>query len=195
MPSQLDIIMDKIKVLENELIEELQKQQQEFFYILDKKRIYFEDSTIIQHKEQAKKILKYFADASLKNIISLPFIWLCIVPLILMDISISLYQKACFPLYNIPKVNRQDYIIFDHQYLNYLNFIEKINCAYCSYANGLIAYVGEIAARTEQFWCPIKHAGRIKNLHSRYQKFIDYGDAKTYQAELNNIRHNFNDLK
>jgi len=195
MPSQLDIIMDKIKVLENELIEELQKQQQEFFYILDKKRIYFEDSTIIQHKEQAKKILKYFADASLKNIISLPFIWLCIVPLILMDISISLYQYTCFPLYNIPKVNRQDYIIFDHQYLNYLNVIEKINCAYCSYANGLIAYVGEIAARTEQFWCPIKHAGRIKNLHSRYQKFIDYGDAKTYQAELNNIRHNFNDLK
>lgn len=195
MPSQLDIIMDKIKVLENELIEELQKQQQEFFYILDKKRIYFEDSTIIRHKEQAKKILKYFADASLKNIISLPFIWLCIVPLILMDISISLYQYTCFPLYNIPKVNRQDYIIFDHQYLNYLNFIEKINCAYCSYANGLIAYVGEIAARTEQFWCPIKHAGRIKNLHSRYQKFIDYGDAKTYQAELNNIRHNFNDLK
>jgi len=195
MPSQLDIIMDKIKVLENELIEELQKQQQEFFYILDKKRIYFEDSTIIQHKEQAKKILKYFADASLKNIISLPFIWLCIVPLILMDISISLYQYTCFPLYNIPKVNRQDYIIFDHQYLNYLNVIEKINCAYCSYANGLIAYVGEIAARTEQFWCPIKHAGRIKNLHSRYQKFIDYGDAKTYQAELNNIRHNFNDLE
>jgi hypothetical protein len=195
MPSQLDIIMDKIKVLENELIEELQKQQQEFFYILDKKRIYFEDSTIIQHKEQAKKILKYFADASLKNIISLPFIWLCIVPLILMDMSISLYQYTCFPLYNIPKVNRQDYIIFDHQYLNYLNFIEKINCAYCSYANGLIAYVGEIAARTEQFWCPIKHAGRIKNLHSRYQKFIDYGDAKTYQAELSNIRHNFKDLE
>jgi hypothetical protein len=195
MPSQLDIIMDKIKILEAELIEELQKQQQEFFYAIDKKHIYFEESILIQHKEQAKKILKYFADASFKNIISLPFIWLCIVPFLLLDMSVGLYQYTCFPLYGIPKVKRQDYIVFDHQYLNYLNIIEKINCAYCSYANGLIAYIAEIAARTEQFWCPIKHARRIKSLHSRYQKFIDYGDADTYQSRLTAIRHNFKDLE
>jgi hypothetical protein len=36
--------------------------------------------------------------------------------------------------------------------------IEKINCAYCSYANGAIASVREMASRTEIYWCPIKHA-------------------------------------
>jgi phage terminase large subunit-like protein len=73
--------------------------------------------------------------------------------------------------------------------------IEKINCAYCSYVNGLFGYLQEIAGRTEQFWCPIKHAKRIKNLHSRYQKFIDYGDAKTYRANIETTRHDFKDLE
>lgn len=195
MSSQLEIIMNQIKVLENELIEEIQKQQQEFLYVIDKNHIYFEASIILQHRECTKRLLKYFTNASLKNIISIPFIWLCIVPFLLMDIVVSLYQLICFPLYDIPKVKRQDYIIFDRHYLNYLNVIEKINCAYCSYANGLIAYIAEIAGRTEQFWCPIKHARRIKNLHSRYQKFIDYGDAQTYQSELNTVRHDFKDLE
>jgi hypothetical protein len=31
-----------------------------------------------------------------------------------------------------------------------------VNCVYCGYFNGLIAYVQEIAARTEQFWLPHK---------------------------------------
>ncbi len=47
-----------------------------------------------------------------------------------MDVTISLYQAVCFPIYGIPKVKRQDYIVFDRQYLQYLNLIEKINCAY-----------------------------------------------------------------
>ena len=73
--------------------------------------------------------------------------------------------------------------------------IEKINCAYCSYANGLLAYLQEIAGRTEQFWCPIKHAKRIKTLHSRYQKFFSYGDAQTYRSQVDKIRHDFKDLE
>ena len=95
-------------------------------------------------------------------------------PALLMDISLSLYQAICFPLYNIPKVKRQDNIVFDRQYLDYLNIIEKFICAYCLYINGLFGYLQEIGERTEQFWCPIKHTKRINQLHSRYQKFIEY---------------------
>jgi hypothetical protein len=46
MPSQLDVIMDKMKVQENELIEEIQNQYQEFLYIFNKGTIYFEESTL-----------------------------------------------------------------------------------------------------------------------------------------------------
>ena len=63
----------------------------------------------------------------------------------------------------------------DRRKLAYLNSIEKFNCVYCEYVNGLIAYVQEIAGRTEQYWCPIKHAMRVKSMHSRYRHFLDYG--------------------
>ena len=73
-----------------------------------------------------------------------------------MDAVVSGYQFVCLKEYGIPEVRRSDYIDLDRHSLSYLNFIEKVNCVYCSYFNGLIAYVQEIAARTEQFWLPHK---------------------------------------
>ena len=73
-------------------------------------------------------------------------------------------------------------------HLAYLNAIEKINCAYCSYANGLLAYVREVASRTEEYWCPIKHARRVLGVHPRYGSFVDYGDADAYRHELERLR-------
>ena len=195
MSVKLELLLDKIKALESELVEELQQQQEEFSYEIRKRRVYFEKNIILRHRHYAKKLLQYLADAPLKHILSMPFIWVCIVPMLFMDVTVCLYQGICFPLYGIPKVKREDYIVFDTQYLDYLNIVEKINCGYCSYVNGLIAYVQEIAARTEQFWCPIKHAGRIKNLHSRYQKFLTYGDAESYRAKVEVIRRDFKDIE
>jgi len=194
MPTRLNVLLDKIKDLEDELVDELQKQEA-FSYDIIKRRIHFEEKVSIRHKEYAKQLFIYITDAKIKHILSVPFIWICIVPVALTDITISIYQEVCFPIYGIPKVKRQDYIVFDRQYLNYLNIIEKINCGYCSYVNGLFGYMQEIAGRTEQFWCPIKHAKRIKSLHSRYQKFIDYGDAETYRAKVEITRHDFKDLE
>ena len=195
MSTQLELLLDKIKALESELVEELQKQQEEFAYEIRKQRVYFEKNIMLRHKNYAKNLWRYIADAPLKHILSVPLIWFCIVPMLLLDATVSLYQWLCFPIYGIPKVNRRDYMVFDTQYLNYLNIVEKINCAYCSYANGTIAYAQEIAARTEQFWCPIKHARHIKNLHSRYQKFFSYGDAESYRARIEVTRRDFKDLE
>jgi len=58
--------------------------------------------------------------------------------------------------------------------------------------DGVISYVREIAARTEQYWCPIKHARRVVGVHDRYSKFADYGDAVSYQAELAALRKELN---
>ena len=101
------------------------------------------------------------------------------------------YQWLCFPLYRIPRVRRRDYFIFDRNSLAYLNIIEKVNCTYCAYASGLTRYVMEIAGRTEQYWCPIKHARRVLEAHSRYEHFVDFGDAEAYRAELDTLRRDF----
>ena len=81
------------------------------------------------------------------------------------------------PGLSIEKVKRSDYLILDRYHLAYLNVIEKIDCAYCSYCNGVAGYVREIAVRTEQYWCPIKHARRVIAAHERYQRFAEFGDA------------------
>jgi hypothetical protein len=72
---------------------------------------------------------------------------------------------------------------------------ERLNYAYCSYANGLIAYVVEVAGRTEQHWCPIRHAHRVRHPHSRYSHFLPYGDAQTYRDDMEAVRTDFKDIK
>ena len=56
MTTQLEILLDKIKVLETELIGELQKQEEEFSYEIQKRRVFFEENVIIRHKEYAKRL-------------------------------------------------------------------------------------------------------------------------------------------
>jgi len=193
--NKLQDIINEIHKLEKELLVEIQKKQDEFFYKIRGKRIYFEEETKKYHKTLATRIHTYLIHASLLNILTAPVIWFCIVPAVFMDAVLSFYQFVCFKVYNIPKVKRSDYIVIDRQSLSYLNPIEKLNCCYCGYFNGLIAFVQEIAARTEQYWCPIKHARRKSALHSRYHKFLEYGDGRNYQEKLDEIRKDFEDLK
>jgi hypothetical protein len=121
-------------------------------------------------------------------VLTAPVIYAGIVPLLLLDLFVSIFHAVCFPIYGIAKIRRADYLVFDRHHLAYLNALEKLNCAYCSYANGLIAYAREIASRTEQYWCPIKHARRVIDAHARYAMFDDYGDAEAFQKRLEKWR-------
>ena len=124
-----------------------------------------------------------------------PFIYACAFPIFLLDAFMSLYQLVCFPIYGLPRVRRRDYLLFDRALLTYLNLLERINCLYCSYANGVMAYAAEIAARTEQHWCPIKHSKFPPSPHSRYGHFLPYGDELAYRRWLDSVRIDYHDLE
>ncbi len=186
-------LFEKIKKLETELSFELQKKQEEFLYEVNETRVSFEKEVQRQHRRLKKRVWRFFKDAAILNILTAPFIYSLIIPAVILDAFMSVYQNVCFPVYGIPKVRRKDYIIMDRQYLSYLNWIEKLNCVYCGYFNGLMSYSREIAARTEQYWCPIKHARKLKSVHTRYRKFFDYGDANDYQVRLKKIRKDYKD--
>jgi hypothetical protein len=66
-----------------------------------------------------------------KHLLTAPVIYTLIIPGLLLDLFVTLYQWICFPVYKITKVKRGDHIVIDRQYLRYLNLIEKINCVYC----------------------------------------------------------------
>jgi hypothetical protein len=188
-------IIEQIKNLEKRLSVEIQKKEEEFFYEIHGKKVRFEKEVRGYHKTLVTRIHSYLFNASFLNIVTGPVIWFCLVPALFMDLVTSVYQAICFPVYKIPKVQRSDYIVIDRHALHYLNVFEKLNCVYCGYFNGLIAYVQEIAARTEQYWCPIKHARKLGTIHSRYKKFTDYGDCKDFRKNIENIRNDFEDLK
>ena len=190
-----DDIIDDIRQLEQELLEELQKKQQEYAYFIEGKRVRFEEETRRYHRTLAKNLRDYFSDARLLHILTAPLIYFCIFPALVMDLVVTVYQAVCFRVYGIPRVSRDDYIVIDRNQLQYLNAMEKMNCFYCGYFNGLITYVQEIAARTEQYWCPIKHARKMAILHSRYYKFIEYGDGEDYQRRFERLRRDFDDLR
>jgi hypothetical protein len=188
-------IIDTIKKLENDLLEEIQKKEEEFSYTIEGKRVFFAEETRRYHKILATRLSAYILDASFLHILTAPFIWFCIFPALFLDLVVSIFQSICFRVYGIPTVKRSDYIIMDRQSLSYLNLIERINCVYCGYFIGLIAFVQEISARTEQFWCPIKHARKLNSIHRRYHKFLEFGDPRNYQERLIVLRKDFNDLE
>jgi hypothetical protein len=158
-------------------------------------KVRFEREIRDRHKQLKTGLLKYIAQAEFRNLVSAPVIYSMIVPLVIVDVFVSLYQLLCFPLYRIERVRRSEYMAFDRHHLAYLNAIEKINCTYCSYANGLAAYVKEIIARTEQYWCPIRHARRLLETHSHYGQFVDYGDAEAWRQELMQLRQALSKVK
>lgn len=124
-----------------------------------------------------------------------PLIYFGVIFFWMLDLFVTVYQAVCFPANGIPKVRRGDYLIYDRARLPYLNVIEKVGCFYCSYANGLLAYVTEITARTEQHFCPIKHHVPVTHPHSRYSHFFPYGDAQAYLRSVNKVRSHFIDIK
>jgi len=189
MNEKISSILEKIDELEKKLQEELQKEDRAFLdFEQIGKKICFRKDIIDRQKQELKNLWQYLKDAPIAFILTAPFIYAMIIPAVMLDIFVFVYQSINFPIYKIQKVKRSDYIVFDRGYLAYLNIIEKINCIYCSYFNGLIAYVAEIAARTEQYWCPIKHAKKIAYRHSRYNRFFSYGDAKAFREELEELR-------
>ncbi|HRY01433.1 MAG TPA: hypothetical protein P5171_15060, partial [Xanthomonadaceae bacterium] len=133
------------------------------------------------------KTLHWLLRGSPKNLIALPFIYGMAVPLVLLHLTLEIYQRVCFPLFRIAVVRPSDHFIVDRHRLRYLNPVERLNCGYCGYANGLMSFAREIIARTEQYWCPIKHSQQISTAHARYARYADFGDAGHYpevQARL-----------
>ena len=184
MNPHIAALTEKIRLLEAELEAELAQRRAALRVGLEKGRAYFEEEILRRHRELKTRLSRYILNANPLVVLTAPVIYALIVPLSLLDLFVTVYQAICFPVYEIPKVRRRDYLVFDRHHLAYLNALEKLNCAYCSYANGLINYVREIASRTEQYWCPIKHARRVIGAHPRYNLFEDYGDAEGYRKWL-----------
>jgi hypothetical protein len=193
--SRLETIIERIHGLQEELEQAfellLEEKQKEFFYTLEKGKVIFHRGISELHRKYRTGLLPYLLKARPAHVLSAPVIYIVFLPFLLLDLFVTVYQHFCFRLYSIPRVRRSDYIVIDRQHLAYLNAIEKFNCMYCGYANGVVEYVREIVARTEQYWCPIKHAGHVLSQHARVVHFAEYGDAEHFRKKLEQLRKEF----
>ncbi|WP_375312200.1 hypothetical protein WHZ77_02290 [Bradyrhizobium sp. A5] len=189
MTSQLDTLMEKLRSVEAEIEVEMAKRREELRFRVENQRIIFEREVLEAQRAIKTRLSRYLLDAHPLSVLTAPVIYSMFVPIVVLDLTVQLYQSFCFPVYGIPKVRRRDYLVFDRHHLAYLNAIEKLNCAYCSYANGMVAFVREVAARTEIYWCPIKHARRMLGPHPYYQGFADFGDAEGFRGKLEALKN------
>lgn len=188
MDDRIQQLLNQMTALEDELRTALSEQQSSLFFQIKGKRVEFEKSLKQTHRKLKKNFFRWLVTDRPQNLITGPIIYSMIIPLLVTDLFITFYQLTCFPIYGIKKVRRADYIIFDRHNLQYLNFIEKFHCTYCAYGSGMIAYISEIVARTEQYFCPIKHARKILGTHARYALFLDFDAAQNYEAKLEEHR-------
>jgi hypothetical protein len=188
MNERISDLLAQISTLEDELRTTLNEQEHRMFFELKGKRVEFEKSVRQAHRRLKTGFFRWLVLFRPQNLITGPIIYSMIVPMLMLDLCVSFYQFTCFPVYRVAKVRRADYIVFDRQHLAYLNFIEKFHCTYCAYGVGLLAYVAEIVSRTEQYFCPIKHAHKMLGTHARYARFLAYGDAADYAQRLEAFR-------
>lgn len=188
MLSRIEELKSKLDAIYEELEQELAHKREEFQYSIEQGKVKFEEATKKYHRTLRMSAWPYVITAPVLYLLTSPFIYMCIIPFALVDLFLTIYQRICFPVYKIPQVKRSQYLKHDRHKLNYLNIIEKINCEYCAYGNGVLAYATEIAGRTELFWCPIKHATTPRRTHERYDYFMDYGDSEAFERKLEERR-------
>lgn len=188
MTTALEQLTQRMRDLEEALEAELDERRKELRYRLERHRVVFEEDVVARHRAARIRLSSFLAKTRILVVLTAPFIYGLILPLLLLDLFVMLYQATCFPVYGIEKVRRRDFIVLDRQQLAYLNGLQKLNCLYCGYANGLVGLVREVGSRTEAYWCPIKHARRVSEPHMRYPEFADFGDESVFEKRLADLR-------
>jgi hypothetical protein len=170
-----------IAFYQDKLAVELSKRRAGLRIGYEKGKAVFEQEILRRHRENKIGLWKFISNARPMTAFTAPIIYSGIFFVVALDIFVTFYQHTCFRVYKIALVKRSDYMIFERTHLEYLNLFQMVNCAYCSYGNGVIAYAREVFARTEQYWCPIKHAKRmVVGYHERYGDFSEFGDAEAF---------------
>ncbi len=188
MYTDISRLLDEMRDLQEQLERRFDSARETFRYSVENGRVRM--SREVQELQRRYRVssLRYLLGARLTSVLTVPVIYSVLLPLLIVDLSFSLFQHTCFRAYGVPLVTRRRYMVNDRHRLAYLNSIEKVNCTYCGYASGVMAYAREIISRTEQHWCPIRHARHVPDAHRRYPQFFPYGDAVSWHERLQGKR-------
>lgn len=195
MKSTISRILQEIENKRKELAEEYERIKKKYNFEYIKWKITFSKEQKLENKKKKRSFWQTTKSTTFREYLSIPFIYSMMIPAVILDLFLFMYQQTAMRLYRIPLVKRSDYITLERKHLDYLNWVEKLNCIYCSYVNWLFAYAVEIAWKTEKYWCPIKHAKKMTSSHNWEKYFADYGDADWFKEVFRKNQEFYQDEK
>ena len=195
MKSTISRILQEIENKRKELAEEYERIKKKYNFEYIKWKITFSKEQKLENKKKKRSFWQTTKSTTFREYLSIPFIYSMMIPAVILDLFLFIYQQTAMRLYRISLVKRSDYITLERKHLDYLNWVEKLNCIYCSYVNWLFAYAVEIAWRTEKYWCPIKHAKKMTSSHNWEKYFADYGDADWFKEVFRKNQEFYQDEK
>lgn len=109
-------------------------------------------------------------------ILGIVYIYAEVVFIVLVHLVCWLHHVVVFTIFRIPKPRLRDFMIFDRGRLTKLTWMQRIGCVYCSYVNGVAAWVKATANATEIYACAIKHAITKRGMEhqERYYEYQDF---------------------
>jgi len=84
----------KIQILEAELEAELAQRRAELSVGLERGRVFFEEEILRRHRELRTHLSTYLLNARPLVVLTAPVIYAVIVPLVLLDLFVSIYQRV-----------------------------------------------------------------------------------------------------
>lgn len=195
MHDKITELLERFESLKEDLRKEYDALSEKYGFSVQKKRVIFLEEIRRRNKSFKESFIRMIFNAPIRHLLSIPFIYMMIVPAFILDIFLTIYQYSAFTLYRIPYVKRSEYIIYERRFLDYLNWFQKINCLYCSYVNWLFAYAVEIGARTERYWCPLKASSHPRFTHPWYKDFADYGNPEEWKERYTDNEKAFCKIK
>src|ERR1700754_1594768 len=98
MTTQLDTLTEKLRSVEAEIEVEMAKRREEMRFHVVNRKIVFEHEASQVHREIKTSAMRYLIDVGPLVILVAPVIWSLIIPMMLLDLSLMVYQAICFPV-------------------------------------------------------------------------------------------------
>jgi len=84
----------------------MKRREEELKYRISEGKVIFERDILELHKKIRIPLFVYISKAPILTILSAPIIYAMVVPAVIMDLALWIYQIVCLPVYGIPKVKR-----------------------------------------------------------------------------------------
>lgn len=109
MSPQNQDLLDRIQCVELAIEQEAKTRRDHWQSDFEAHKLRFEKEVLVQQKRFKQGLLVYVLTAEWRHVLCVPFIYPVLVPMLLLDFFVCLYQWVCFPMLKIPKVRRSEY--------------------------------------------------------------------------------------